>query len=170
MKRCTTRMAASRWTQMAILVAVTGAAVAVWSTRASAPTFATADQSFAEVIYDLDRHLQEEHGDSCGEIATSHPDGDFGAHGLATDADLPAKVTALLVGADVGPLSAFEVKRIDAKGILLLSEDATSEVLSGGRTVLGKALQFSYLTGGTEGSTRWELTEEASFYACPQFE
>lgn len=78
--------------------------------------------------------------------------------------------TALLVGADVGPISAFEVKRIDAKGILLLSEDATSEVLSGGRTVIGKALQFSYLIGGAEGSNRWEITEEASFYACPDLQ
>ena len=75
-----------------------------------------------------------------------------------------------MVGADIGPISAFEIKRIDAKGILLLSEDATSEVLSGGRTVIGKAVQFSYLTGGAEGSNRWEMTEEASFYACPSLE
>lgn len=76
----------------------------------------------------------------------------------------------MLVGADIGPISAFEVKRIDAKGILLLSEDATAEVLSGGRTVIGKAVQFSYLTGGAEGSNRWEMTEEASFYACPDLQ
>lgn len=51
---------------------------------------------------------------------------DSGIQGLAFDADIPAKVTALLVGSDIGPISAFEIKRIDAKGILLLSEDATS--------------------------------------------
>lgn len=156
--------------QVAGLVAVVSVAIAVWIVRTSPPTLALGDKSYDEVIYDIDQRLQKERGDVCGESVTISVDGDEGSHGLAADSELPAKVTALLVSADVGPLSAFELKRIDAKGVLLVSEDATSEVLAGGRDVLSKAIQFTFVTGGAEGSSRWEITAESSFYACTQSE
>lgn len=156
--------------QVAVLVAVVSAAIAVWVVRTSPSTLALGDKSYEEVIYDIDQRLQKERGGVCGESVTTTVDGDEGSHGLAADSELPTKVTALLASADVGPLSAFELKRIDAKGVLLISEDATSEVLAGGRDVLSKAIQFTFVTGGAEGSNRWEITAETSFYACIESE
>ncbi len=155
--------------RLALLVGLAfllAAAALVWTQRLASFTEADESKKYEKWVSDLDQKLRAQHGDVCGEMISLLPDGEAKPHGLAPDTELPmAAVGVLTEKARIG-LDAFEHKSVGGSDVSLISEDRTSEVLSGGREVLGKAIRAMYLTGGGKGVDRWQVTDIAHFYAC----
>ena len=62
----------------------------------------------------------------------------------------------------------FEHKEVSTEGVVFLSKDETGETLLDGAGVIGKSVHVSYLGQGAVGADRWEVTETATFYECPE--
>ena len=149
------------------LVILVAAAALVWTQRLTPSAEADGNQRFDDLVIELDQQLRAKHGDVCGEIISLLPDGEAKPHGLASGAEVPLAAVAVLNEKSRTSLDAFEGRSVNVSDISLVSRDSTSEVLSGGREVLGKAIKATYLTGGARGVDRWQVTDIAHFYACP---
>jgi len=149
------------------LVLLVAVAIVVWTQRFTTSAGASGEKQYEDLVYELDQKLRAEHGDVCSEMISVLPDGEGKPHGLGASSDLPSSaVNALAENQQLG-LEVFERRSIDVSGVSLLSEDETSEVLVGGRPVLGSAVKLSFIAGDQRGTNRWEVTDEAYFYMCP---
>lgn len=148
------------------LIFLVAAAVVVWTHRFTPLAGAGGEKHYEDLVYELDQKLRAEHGDVCGELISLLPDGKAKPHGLDSGDEMPIEATNMLIAKFPIGLEVFERRAIDVNGVTLISEDRTSEVLSGGREVLGEATKITYLTGGGKGVDRWEITDIAHFYPC----
>lgn len=152
---------------LAGLALLLGASAFVWTQRIAPSVIADGDNHYEDHVFELDQGLRGQHGDVCGELVSLLPDGDIASHGLKSDSELPSGIVDALTSNVIGGRTAFEDKFVDTSGVTLISRDETSEILSDGKVVLGKAVKVTFLTGGAKGVDRWEITDEASFYRCP---
>jgi len=158
----------SRILQVAVITGLVGAAVIVWVVRQADPTEAVlAGDSVPALFESLWEDFEQYYnpGEVCVEEVSSLADA-AGAkpHGLAEGAPLPSALTDKVVERFDYPINDYSTVVYKADRILLVRRAVGYP--TEGDTSIALILEVSFLTGGTAGVDRWEVTELAALHYC----